>query len=566
MRNNEKFISIRKKILYGFGIIALLVTIINIVSIAQQNVILKNTITMEEEDLVLYKADQQLSENFAILLASVRGYVLSGEKDEKASFEEYAKKSNEIHEKLNGMVISDKAKTLLTDADDWQDTIENEVFSIYDAGNEEKARDNLEGLTDQAQEISMGFSELAEKREADVFKHAQKIVDTTHLARTLTIIFTVLVIVLAAIVAFFTAKLITSPIKRVTERIVKMSEGDISLEELEVTTRDEAGQLTKSANLLQEKLKQMMASIQEVSSSVNGSSKYLAQSAEEVRLGSHQISTTMQELATGTEDQASHATDLVQDIEQFTEQVREANKEGQEIAVKAGEVHGLTSEGQEMMSLTTNQMQQINEVVKNAVEKMELLESQSKDITKLVQVIQDVAEQTNLLALNAAIEAARAGEEGRGFAVVADEVRKLAEQVAHSVTDISGIVDTMQKDTSDVNESLQQAHEQVRMGTEEMTKTNTTFLKISDAVSIVNTNSDTISQRLTEILNSTNKINASIDQIASVSEESAAGVEETTATIEETTSSIEEISESAQNLSNLAGNLNVEVSKFKLNE
>lgn len=308
----------------------------------------------------------------------------------------------------------------------------------------------------------------------------------------------------------------------------------------------------------------MMSSVQDVSSHVNDSSKYLAQSADEVRLGANQISTTMQELATGTEDQASHATDLVEDIEQFSEQVREANNEGREIAVKTGQVHDLTNEGQEMMGTTTTQMHQINDVVRNAVEKMTLLERQSKDITKLVQVIQDVAKQTNLLALNAAIEAARAGEEGRGFAVVADEVRKLAEQVAHSVTDISGIVNTMQKDTSDVSISLQQAHEQVMEGAEEMVNTNTTFLKIAEAVRSVNTNSDTISQRLTEILNSTNKINSSIDQIASVSEESAAGVEETTATIEETTSSIEEISESAQNLSNLAGNLNIEVSKFKI--
>lgn len=565
MRNKEKLISIRQKIIYGFGIIALLVTIINIISIMQQNSILSGIKEMATEDLVLYEADQKLAENFATRTASARGYVLSGKKVEQENFDEYSQQAEEIHAKLNTMVISDEAKTLFNQADDWQTKIKDNVFAAYDDGKKDEATEALLQLDEEGKNLSEGFTNLAEKRSKSVFKHVNEVVDTTELTRTVTIIFTIIIIILAGLVAFFTAKIITTPILKVTERIKKLAEGDISLENLAVTTRDEAGQLTESANLLQGKLKQMMSSVQDVSSNVNASSKYLAQSAEEVRLGSHQISTTMQELANGTEDQASHATDLVKDVEKFTEQVQEANSEGQEIAVKAGQVHDLTNEGQEMMSATTTQMQQINEVVKNAVDKMTLLESQSMDITKLVQVIQNVAEQTNLLALNAAIEAARAGEEGRGFAVVADEVRKLAEQVAHSVTDISTIVDTMQKDTSDVSLSLQQAHEQVRGGTEEMTKTNTTFLKIAEAVSSVNSNSDTISLRLTEILNSTNKINTSIDQIAAVSEESAAGVEETTATIEETTSSIEEISESAQKLSNLSENLNVEVSKFKLN-
>src|SRR5699024_12664797 len=84
----------------------------------------------------------------------------------------------------------------------------------------------------------------------------------------------------------------------------------------------------------------------------------------------------------------------------------------------------------------SEQMNKINTIVHDSVDKMGTLNDHAQNVTKLVEVINEIAEQTNLLALNAAIEAARAGENGRGFAVVADEVRKLAEQVGLSVKEI----------------------------------------------------------------------------------------------------------------------------------
>jgi methyl-accepting chemotaxis protein len=75
------------------------------------------------------------------------------------------------------------------------------------------------------------------------------------------------------------------------------------------------------------------------------------------------------------------------------------------------------------------------------------LESKTRHVHQITEIITSVASRTNLLSLNASIEAARAGEAGRGFAVVASEVKALATQTSKATDEIGRQIGVIQEAT-----------------------------------------------------------------------------------------------------------------------
>ena len=368
----------------------------------------------------------------------------------------------------------------------------------------------------------------------------------------------------AVVVAWITSKSITNPINLVMTRMNLVAEGDLTNEPLTVKTNDETAQLVAATNKMTENTRNLLNQITDVSQLVANHSEELTQVAEELKHGTEQVASTMQELASGTEVQANSASDLTDSMSQFREQVDIAQHNGQQIEANSEKVLEMTGEGTKLMNASSVQMNKINHIVQDSVGKMESLDHQSKEITKLVAVINDIADQTNLLALNAAIEAARAGENGKGFAVVAEEVRRLAEQVGLSVSEITGIVHTIQKESNNVSESLKAGFLEVEEGTKQIDVTEKTFLQISEEVNSMADNIKTVSRNLVEIAANNEKMGHSIEEIASVSEEAAAGVEETAASAEQSSSSMEEVARSSEELTKLTEKLNDLVTQFKL--
>jgi len=371
-----------------------------------------------------------------------------------------------------------------------------------------------------------------------------------------------LVIGIAVIWVF--ANSMAKPVKAVTERMNKLANADLGGEPLHIKTKDEIGVLAGSMNILQSKLREMIEQIANASQLLASQSEELTQSASEVATGSEQVASIMQELASGSEIQANHSSSASSSVSAFSVKVQEANQYGEQIQQSSNKVLEMTETGSRLMNDSTKQMAKIDHIVNDSVQKVNDLSHQSQEISKLVTVIKDVAEQTNLLALNAAIEAARAGEQGKGFSVVAEEVRKLAEQTAHSVKDITGIVREIQDGFHLITKSLEAGYSEVELGTTQIAKTSETFNTISTSVTEMANSIGYISTNLYDMASNSQSINNSIEEIAATAEEFAAGVEETSASSQQTSSSIEEVARSANSLASLAEELKELINRFKL--
>lgn len=518
-----------------------------------------------KQDLPLLVNDEKMSFNIAERIALARGYVLTGEQDYKNQFNSYSKKSKIIEEQIISKTNSKKAKELVDKSKEWEEIIVNDVFATYDIGNHEQAKTFLNGKAQTlARDLMSGYSEIANHRETQVLHNSNAVIDTGSQLLKVTIIVSLVILIVCNIIALFTAATIIKPINRVMTQLDEIANGNLTVEPLSTNLRDETSRLMQSSNDVLNKLSFLMKKIKSDAEILSTHSEELNQSANEVSEGSDQIAVTMNDLASSAESQANNAANMSNKMDQFTNQIISVAHNGQDIHHNSETALEMADKGSQLMDSSISQMKSINTIVKNSVDKVHHLYDQSKEISKLVLVIQEISEQTNLLALNAAIEAARAGEHGKGFAVVADEVRKLAEQVSSSVLDITNIVSNIQHETGSVVESLVKGYEEVEKGTTKIQTTDETLKMINRSVSQVNGRIKNISDRLDQILVDSEMMKKLVEDTATLSEESAAGIQQTSASIEQTNSSMHEVTRSADELAKTAEGLMNIVSNYQL--
>lgn len=153
----------------------------------------------------------------------------------------------------------------------------------------------------------------------------------------------------------------------------------------------------------------------------------MAAAAEEMSSTVVEITSTMEELSASSTQIADHSTSVVSIANATWENSKKGSDSMQRLLGLMGDIRVDNQSG-------------LKEILELGVK--------SKEISKVMEIIDSIAGQTKLIAFNAALEAASAGDAGRRFGVVASEIRRLADSVTDSTKEIEGKIQEIQESIS----------------------------------------------------------------------------------------------------------------------
>jgi len=237
-------------------------------------------------------------------------------------------------------------------------------------------------------------------------------------------------------------------IMRLLDEMGSLAEGDLTVKT--TVSEDITGAIADSVNYAIDELRSLVTTINETSEQVSSSAQ--------------ESQTTARHLANAAEQQARQISTATSAINQIASSMDDVSKNSAESADVAERSVKIASHGAEVVRETISGMDSIRDQIQETSKRIKRLGESSQEIGSIVELINDIAEQTNILALNAAIQAASAGEAGRGFAVVADEVQRLAERSTSATKRIETLVQTIQSDTNEAVNSMEQTTAEVVAG------------------------------------------------------------------------------------------------------
>ncbi|WP_368905537.1 methyl-accepting chemotaxis protein [Bacillus wiedmannii] len=374
------------------------------------------------------------------------------------------------------------------------------------------------------------------------------------------LLFICISVLIATVIQFLIVRNALAPLRDLREGLRKVGEGDLSIKLEE--RPDDIGIINAYFNNTIEKFKGIIDKVKQTAEQASSSSQELSVSTKENSMAVQEIVSSMVELRAGAQSQETSVPQYLGIVYEMEDKMEEIKNAAEQMAKESEGTEHHSVKGNGVIKQAINQMNIIQNAVQDLSSIIHSLETRSKEIRDIVNVITGISNQTNSLALNASIEASRADASGKRFAV-ADEVRKLAEQTEASAKDIAKLIGETQAETEEAVVSMQKASKEVESGMKLVESSGTFFEKISKSAQSVTNQVKVVSSNSSDILQNSQNIVRVVNElslIANTYANSSSNIEES---MKEQEMSVQDIAELASSLSWLSQELQELIGEFK---
>ncbi|GGM21870.1 methyl-accepting chemotaxis protein [Pseudomonas asuensis] len=521
-----KHLKISYRTLLSFGAVALLLVILGISNLMQMAEIRHAGQVIENNSMPSLATADEIALNITRLRVEVLRLVANPDKAVQAKSNQtivtLSEKIKESFQKYETLLSSDQERKAV----DTLKTTFQEYMSILASVQTFVAKEDIPSanklinaelaprgaiVNDQnllLQKINQESAAIAGQAAAESYQHAQMIV--------------VGIIVLGVVVTVVLALLLTASIVKPVSQAVtvakQIASGDLS-QNVKAEGRDETAELLQALAAMQANLRQTIGQISDSATQLSSSADEMSAVMEESTRGLQRQNDEIEQAATAVNEMTSAVEGVASNAISTSEASQASSHSAQQ--------------GRAQLSEAINSIQALTSDVLGASQSAEELAEQTRNISKVLDVIRAVAEQTNLLALNAAIEAARAGDAGRGFAVVADEVRALAHRTGESTREIESMIGNIQQGTDQTVDALQASAERARSTLEKANAAGEALSTITSNVADINDRNLLIASASEQQAQVAREVDRSLVSIRDLSVQTAAGAQQTSVATQE---------------------------------
>lgn len=342
-----------------------------------------------------------------------------------------------------------------------------------------------------------------------------------------------LLILLSLVLLYPLASSLTRPLRLFQDQLQEITHTLDLSQRIQVPDDAELGRLAEQTNGLLDKIYQLISAVSSSSTDLSDSASRLAYTAGLVSRNSDFQDEVSQSMAAAVEEMSSSVAEITSTMEELSASSTQIADHSQSVVDVANLTLDNSRKGVDAMEQLEERMGHIYTDNQQSLTEIMDLGTKSKQISRVMDLINDLADQTKLIAFNAALEASSAGESGKRFSVVAGEIRRLADSVTDSTREIEDRIQEIQDSISRLVITSEKGSHSIQEGMEVSSRTAEDLNALLEAASQTSSAAEQISLSTRQQKVASSQVVVALRDIASASSHNAQSVRSITEISEE---------------------------------